>query len=217
MLYIKGLIAGIGLLVLSGQAKAVVYTLSAFDPASQLSGTSFGSVDVSVLDSDSLRIKVTLDPDYRFHGGNANHPALTFETAGSFPVTIENLTNGFSGTGPGEGAYSAPPFASGWDYRITCGAACGAGWGGGFAGPLQFDITHVGGITLAAITYGATYNGVPIFFTTDLVERDGDTGNVGAILTAVPEPSTWVMMILGFFGIGFVAYRRKSEGSVRFA
>jgi probable HAF family extracellular repeat protein len=27
----------------------------------------------------------------------------------------------------------------------------------------------------------------------------------------VPEPSTWAMMILGFAGIGFVAYRRKSK------
>jgi hypothetical protein len=26
---------------------------------------------------------------------------------------------------------------------------------------------------------------------------------------AVPEPSTWAMMILGFAGIGFMAYRRK--------
>ena len=25
--------------------------------------------------------------------------------------------------------------------------------------------------------------------------------------------STWAMMILGFFGVGFVAYRRKSQGS----
>jgi PEP-CTERM motif-containing protein len=29
---------------------------------------------------------------------------------------------------------------------------------------------------------------------------------------AVPEPSTWAMMILGFVGIGFMAYRRKQNG-----
>jgi PEP-CTERM motif len=28
---------------------------------------------------------------------------------------------------------------------------------------------------------------------------------------AVPEPSTWAMMMLGFAGIGFLAYRRKSK------
>jgi hypothetical protein len=31
------------------------------------------------------------------------------------------------------------------------------------------------------------------------------------ISSAVPEPSTWAMMILGFGGIGFMAYRRKSK------
>jgi outer membrane lipase/esterase len=30
-------------------------------------------------------------------------------------------------------------------------------------------------------------------------------------VTGVPEPSTWAMMILGFAGIGFMAYRRKSK------
>jgi hypothetical protein len=35
------------------------------------------------------------------------------------------------------------------------------------------------------------------------------TGNV----SAVPEPSTWAMMILGFCGLGFMAYRRNQNGS----
>jgi outer membrane lipase/esterase len=30
-------------------------------------------------------------------------------------------------------------------------------------------------------------------------------------VATVPEPSTWAMMILGFAGIGFMAYRRKSK------
>ena len=34
---------------------------------------------------------------------------------------------------------------------------------------------------------------------------------------AVPEPSTWAMMILGFFGVGFMAYRRKSQSALRVA
>jgi hypothetical protein len=31
-------------------------------------------------------------------------------------------------------------------------------------------------------------------------------------VSGVPEPSTWAMMILGFTGIGFMAYRRKQNG-----
>jgi fibronectin-binding autotransporter adhesin len=33
----------------------------------------------------------------------------------------------------------------------------------------------------------------------------------------VPEPSTWAMMILGFTGIGFMAYRRKNRFAFRLA
>jgi hypothetical protein len=32
-------------------------------------------------------------------------------------------------------------------------------------------------------------------------------------ISAVPEPATWAMMVLGFLGVGFVAYRRKRNGS----
>ena len=42
----------------------------------------------------------------------------------------------------------------------------------------------------------------------------GGTDGAGSFyvrVAAVPEPSTWAMMILGFFGVGFMAYRRKSK------
>jgi predicted regulator of Ras-like GTPase activity (Roadblock/LC7/MglB family) len=40
-------------------------------------------------------------------------------------------------------------------------------------------------------------------------------GNPGgeAFLPAVPEPSTWAMMILGFFGLGFIVRRQKHLAS----
>jgi hypothetical protein len=37
------------------------------------------------------------------------------------------------------------------------------------------------------------------------------------VLSAVPESSTWAMMILGFLGIGFMAYRRKGGSTFRLA
>lgn len=36
------------------------------------------------------------------------------------------------------------------------------------------------------------------------------TGSFGAV-AAVPEASTWAMMITGFLGLGFMAYRRRSR------
>lgn len=34
------------------------------------------------------------------------------------------------------------------------------------------------------------------------------------VLSAVPEPSTWAMMILGFAGVGFMAYRRRKTAAL---
>jgi hypothetical protein len=39
------------------------------------------------------------------------------------------------------------------------------------------------------------------------IETSLGIGNV----SAVPEPSTWAMLLLGFAGIGFIACRRKSR------
>jgi outer membrane lipase/esterase len=33
-------------------------------------------------------------------------------------------------------------------------------------------------------------------------------------LNTVPEPSTWVMMLVGFAGLGFAGYRRSRKGAI---
>ena len=33
------------------------------------------------------------------------------------------------------------------------------------------------------------------------------------VTEAVPEPSTWAMLLLGFAGVGFMAYRRRNQNS----
>ena len=58
-----------------------------------------------------------------------------------------------------------------------------------------------------------------------ILEGWGETSNFGttgadreanvSVIYGVPEPSTWAMMILGFFGLGFMAYRKKAP--LRFA
>ena len=44
----------------------------------------------------------------------------------------------------------------------------------------------------------------------DSINTSG-TLNITNIASGVPEPATWAMMILGFAGVGFMAYRRKSK------
>lgn len=49
---------------------------------------------------------------------------------------------------------------------------------------------------------------------TNPVREDWYGFNVGfQSIAAVPEPSTWAMMILGFAGVGFLAYRRRNQGA----
>ena len=46
-----------------------------------------------------------------------------------------------------------------------------------------------------------------------LIDTNGNSFSVDVVapaIAAVPEPSTWAMMILGFAGVGFLAYRRKA-------
>jgi hypothetical protein len=39
---------------------------------------------------------------------------------------------------------------------------------------------------------------------------EGAAPAAGRPVSGVPEPSTWSMMIVGFLGVGFIAYRRKN-------
>src|SRR5262249_28147872 len=36
-------------------------------------------------------------------------------------------------------------------------------------------------------------------------------------VAAVPEPSTWALMVLGFAGVGFMAYRRRNQTTFNIA
>jgi hypothetical protein len=61
-------------------------------------------------------------------------------------------------------------------------------------------------------------DGQDLIFSATRIDGDHASGldNI-TISVAVPEPSTWAMMILGFAGIGFLAYRRRDQGGLRLA
>jgi hypothetical protein len=72
------------------------------------------------------------------------------------------------------------------------------------AGPGAISLTMVGTYTLPANSgsYGVFVAASDSLSLNPISEQ---------IAAAVPEPSTWAMMILGFAGIGFMAYRQNSK------
>jgi PEP-CTERM motif len=69
--------------------------------------------------------------------------------------------------------------------------------------PLSLDASQWDGGSFSLDFYDPTGNHPDAFV----------SGSISSITisAAVPEPSTWAMMILGFTGVGFMAYRRKSK------
>lgn len=55
------------------------------------------------------------------------------------------------------------------------------------------------------------------FVVDNFAQNGGNPSGLDVSVGAVPEPSTWAMMILGFLGIGFLAHRRKSPVGFRLA
>jgi PEP-CTERM motif len=160
-----------------------------------------------------LQFNVALDPGYTFARSGGIGDAFSFNmlTSGN---AITNLPSPFSvdATLPQNNA----PFGL-YNYGIMFNA--------GTNNPttsLTFDLAYSG--TLSASTFGISSNPnnaptfIPAYFSVDVLYNQLIDPNFGATaiptISAVPEPSTWAMMILGFFGIGFMAYRRKQTGPV---
>jgi hypothetical protein len=101
-----------------------------------------------------------------------------------------------------------------------------------YYGPFTAQVFGEGGINLGTFTENgnSTSNGdnsaifiglqstsadiMSIQFTltnATLAPNDFTIGPVQLSMSAVPEPATWGMMLLGFAGLGFMAYRRKNK------
>ncbi len=131
--------------------------------------------------------------------------SLTFSVSGvgtgTFPDVIGvvfNQNNGFAGFSDFTTNLAILGTFIGVGGRYDLSTAIGPITGSIAAGILSFS-TSLG--TLA-------FDGLP--FDPVLLREDG-TSTFTAAVASVPEPSTWAMMLLGFAGIGFLAYRRKSK------
>jgi hypothetical protein len=130
------------------------------------------------------------------------------------PNTPSILSQSFSDV---HGANYAVSF---WAYDM--------GTGGGYYSPIDALTVSAGSSPGVTLTGSLTPQTQYANYTFDFTGTGSDTLTIsaqndyccfvidnfsitGVPVSAVPEPSTWAMLLLGFSGIGFMAYRRKGK------
>jgi hypothetical protein len=203
---IKCCLAAVGMLALVGQAHAAILTvqLTQADPTAGLGAGPFGTVTVTDI-VGGVTVDVTLSSGEKFVNTGGPHTPFAYNL-NLQPTSFTGLTSGFF--------FQAPASDTPWgSFTNGIGITGGNGAANAVAGPLDFTL---GGITTANFVNNTLGH---IFAADILIVSTGATGAVtgpGGV-SSVPEPSTWAMMILGFLGVGFMAYRRKSQGHFRLA
>ncbi|MEH2627055.1 hypothetical protein V1292_005110 [Bradyrhizobium sp. AZCC 1719] len=122
--------------------------------------------------------------------GSGNNPAGQLQSVASFGLGNYVLTFFLSGNQRGQPQQTTTVSLGGQSYSIT---------------PTENVYNQ----------YTLTFTGVSGQL---LFSESGPSNQQGnlldeVVLTAVPEPSTWAMMILGFAGVGYMTYRRKRQAT----
>jgi PEP-CTERM motif len=79
---------------------------------------------------------------------------------------------------------------------------------------IDRDATNAITVTLTGTLNGPGFVGTPVDLIIDATQSGGPGNRIsvsGSNSSVVPEPATWVMMGLGFIGLGYAAVRRNSK------
>lgn len=169
----------------SGEIQEIRTDIIYQTPAGTFSGGSVGNAPADGLTS------------IRLIGGGSVIDTVTFSTAVVNPV--------FAIWSLGQGGINAHfDFIGSPSFVIQSGGPS-AQYGGVPLVQGGHNVTGVEGN--GTIQFFGTFNSISW---TNPVSENWYAFQVGTI-AAVPEPSTWAMMILGFGGVGFLAYRRRNR------
>jgi hypothetical protein len=182
----------------------------------------FGSITISQASAGAnVVFDIDLNSGYFFQK-STGHDAFTFSPTFAFTYVTPLQTNFALAASP----ITNDPFGTftqGLDYSGANGVLQTLDFS--LAVGSTFDLSTLGKGDFTQST--APPNGfMPAFFSADIQGQfNGTVFNTGVVgadnlihsnpVGSIPEPSTWAMMILGFFGVGFMAYRRKGQMSLR--
>jgi hypothetical protein len=145
------------------------------------------TADLTLPSSPSGYAVATFEVGYGAGGGAGTYRLRVFDGNDSLVYTA----NGAAGGSPYENFGPFPNAVSTLDLRVVLDDITGS-----------FEMTAI----VAIFGTGYCCDG-PIA----IANAEGFT------ISSVPEPSTWAMMILGFAGVGFMAYRRRNSTALRAA
>ena len=149
-------------------------------------------------------------PDYT--QGLVNRPTgpdiIALNAAGTGTITfstpVDNVFIAFNSWNLANVSFSSP-------FTIVS-QGCGY-WGCGSFTPNASNTAFTGsGETVGVLEFSGRQSSITFI---DTVDENWHGFTVG--VSAVPEPSTWAMMLLGFAGLGFAGYRRANKGDATFA
>jgi hypothetical protein len=186
-------IFGAALCLLATQASAsiVIYdaTLGNFEsPATGSPGTGFAQVTIDTA-ANTMDVNVTFSG--LTSGTTASHIHCCIAPGGNAGVVTTTPT--FTGF---------PSGVTSGTYDHTFDLTSGSSYNPAFVTAIG-SVSNAEAALLAGLSAGEAYLNI---HTTNF-----PAGEIRGFLHAVPEPSTWAMMILGFAGIGFMAYRRRKS------
>lgn len=220
---------------------ATIYNLNTYDSASGITGSSLGTVTVGGQGSNVLSFDVLLNSNvfFQMSGNGGIKDAFWFDLLNggasfSGPVTF-NITSP-DGSAAGTGDYGTGGLFS----SLTNVGKLGQGWAKNYdyaveiqdstkpidyyTGHLTFTVTGANGthLDLAPETFNLNGNSTTVLGAADLRQCPGadptsgscSTGPVGFALSqtsAVPEPATWAIMLMGFGGLGAMLRQRRQQ------
>lgn len=234
------LVGAVTTMALAGSASALTYTSQLeYRDGLTGAQTPYGVVTLDEVDANTVKVTVTLaNANSVFVNTGGPHDPFLFNLPAASTITMLNSgAQDFSYAG--DGNYEATPFGVFTD-KIACCVIHGGkkdgeegnGETNGDAPPLTFTVFNAGGLTFAGVgasfdnTTGKllstgtgnhfTSNDGGWWFAADIYDgATGQTYNIAARdafgpTGAVPEPTTWALMIMGFGSAGAMLRRRRA-------
>ena len=213
----------------AASAATQIYDLSYYANTSGFSGASLGTITVTDFNTHVLQFDVLLNSNvwYQMGGNGHSDDVLSYDISGNPSVAYSFLTpsggnfaspsNGgvFTGVNFTSNGMGGQGFLPDMDYGVRTSDSVGVTNYYGNGSHLIFTVTGPNNLSIAnLVSETGTASGhttANIFFGADLRQCLGgdpngscNTGPVGAIMaaSAVPEPVTWAMMVLGMGGLG---------------